>query len=134
MQNAGRNIVNHKHANAREIRRHLLQSRLYLYPTRHFDETCCISALEASAAGVPIVATARAALLERVDTYTTGYLVWDDEAHDKVFINDTVRLLKEDALWQKMSEASIRQAQQFDYATIVDAWLERWRDALDVRR
>lgn len=126
----GAQIVNHKHAPAPTIRRHLLESQLYLYPTRYFDETCCISALEASAAGVPILATKRAALAERVKSGLTGYLFWERERHDKLFAEMAIKLLYNLPAWEKMSQASVAMARRYDYAVVVRDWLERWEREL----
>lgn len=133
MQAEGGQIVNHQHAPAPEIRRHLLESQLYLYPTRHFNETCCISALEASAAGVPIIATARAALVERVQNRRTGYLVQDKD-HDRRFAEIAVRLLYNPSVWRELSRASVEMARTYDYARLVDQWAHRWEHEIAIRR
>lgn len=138
---AGFNVVNHRHTNAPGIRRHLLESELYLYPTRHFNETCCISALEAAAAGVPIVATARAALNERVRDGQTGYLVRDPstdsgqgrDGHDLEFAEMAIELLTDGATWRRMSEASVEMARRYDYTRLVAEWVERWKHEIAIR-
>lgn len=126
----GYHIVNHQHANAAEIRRHLLESQLYLYPTRHFSETCCISALEASAAGVPIVATARAALMERVNDFETGLLVPEFDGHDTMFADSAIRVLQNWAVWEQMSLASVDMARRYDYGRLVRDWAARFEQEL----
>lgn len=126
----GYHIINHTHASGAQIREHLLRSELFLYPTRHFDETCCISAIEAAAAGVPIVATARGALTERVDQFGTGYLVPDVDGHDRYFAAKAIGLLLNQDLWNHMSAASVQKARGYDYAAIVEAWERRFRREL----
>lgn len=130
LMNEGFAIINHQHAPAPEIRRHLLESQLYLYPTRHFNETCCISALEASAAGVPIIATARAALNERVEHCHTGYLVQEGFGHDESFTGLIVRTLYNQEHWRQLSEASVEMARRYDYARLVQDWTERFEKEL----
>lgn len=129
----GARIVNHQHVNAPAIRRHLLESQLYLYPTRWFDETCCISALEAAAAGVPIVATARAALNERVNDCRTGYLIREREGHDYEFAEMAIKLLSDTSTRKRMSEASVEMARRYDYARLVGKWVERWQHEIAFR-
>jgi len=127
----GMKIFNHQHCSAKEMRVHLLSSRLLLYPTDYFDESCCISAIEASAAGVPIVCTDRAALKERVRHGQTGYLIAERE--DKAFADHAVDLLTYPA-WHSMSGQSILFARRFDYDRLVRTWARKWEDAIAVRR
>ncbi len=132
LQSQGLNIFNHKHCDARAMRTHLLSSRLFLYPTEYFNETCCICAIEAAAAGVPIVCTARAALKERVLHGQTGYLIDEGESHDWTFADRAVGLLK-DPSWHSMSGQSVVFARQFDYAELVRTWTKVWQDAITIR-
>jgi glycosyltransferase involved in cell wall biosynthesis len=132
LQAQGLNIVNHKHAGAGEIRRHLLESEAYLYPTRHFDETCCISAIEAAAAGMPIVATCRAALAERVRPYETGYLIPDCKGHDHEFMAAVIRTLLNPPVWKKTSEKARLFAQGFDYGVITSKWVKVFEQHLNI--
>lgn len=134
MRDDGCQIVNHQHVNAKEIRRHLLESELYLYPTRYFDETCCISALEATAAGVPIIATERAALRERVKDCETGYLIRERDGHDTEFAEMAIKLMSDIDTWRRMSTASIEMAQRFDYAKLVSDWATRWEHEIALCR
>jgi glycosyltransferase involved in cell wall biosynthesis len=65
------------------------------------DETFCLAAAEATAAGVPIVTRGAGALAERVQQGETGFI---SPAIDD-FIRNAVRLLTEDDLWLKMHGA-----------------------------
>ena len=56
-------VVFHGRAGQEEVARSYLQSQLWLYPT-DFEETSCITAMEAQAAGCHIVATRCGALPE----------------------------------------------------------------------
>ncbi len=131
LQAMGGQIINHKHAGAAEIRRHMLESEAYLYPTRHFDETCCISAIEAAAAGVPIVATARGALVERVIQFRTGYLVQDAPGHDQFYAAMVIRTLLNPSVWRTMSKRSIKYAQAYHYGAIVGEWEKEFTRRLE---
>jgi glycosyltransferase involved in cell wall biosynthesis len=75
----------------------LRAARLMLIPGVA-DETFCLAAAEAAAAGVPIVTRGAGALAERVEQGETGFI--SPEPDD--FIRDAVRLLTEDELWLKM--------------------------------
>jgi glycosyltransferase involved in cell wall biosynthesis len=133
LQEQGYKIFNYEHGNAGEIRKQLMTSELYLYPTRHFSETNCMCALEASASGVPVIATARAALIERVIDEWTGYLFEEDENHDANFIAATVKLLKDADLWRKMSANSVNYARVYDYEQLAWQWQHRWNYEIALR-
>ena len=64
-------VVYHGRAGQAEVARSYLRSQLWLYPS-DFEETSCITAMEAQAAGCKVVATRRGALPE---TAAGGYLV-----------------------------------------------------------
>ncbi len=134
MQGAGMKIINHKHGSADEIQNALASARLYLYPTRWFDETNCMCVLEASAAGTPSIVTGRAALLERVVSGTTGYVIEDGTFHDNDFAANTIRLLEDDRTWRWMSKASIEKAWPYDYEVLAESWVERWGHEIALRR
>ncbi len=68
------------------------------------DETFCLAAAEATAAGVPLVTRGVGALAERVQQGATGFISPASED----FIRDAVRLLTEDDLWLKMHAACVR--------------------------
>lgn len=131
LQAQGANVINHKHAGAAEIRRHMLESEAYLYPTRHFDETCCISAIEAAAAGVPIVATARAALNERVVQARTGYLVQDVDGHNNLFTAMIIRTLLNPGFWHLLSNNAVKYARGYHYETIIGEWIQEFNARLE---
>jgi glycosyltransferase involved in cell wall biosynthesis len=67
------------------------------------DETYCLAAAEATAAGVPIVTRGAGALAERVVEGNTGFI--SPATND--FIRDAVRLLTEDDLWLKMHASCV---------------------------
>jgi glycosyltransferase involved in cell wall biosynthesis len=83
-----------------------------LYPNIIF-ETCCITALEAEAAGCPIVASANSALPETVGK--AGMLISGEPGSEK-YMNDFVAavssLLGDEQLWRACSEAGKGQVEQ----------------------
>jgi glycosyltransferase involved in cell wall biosynthesis len=88
----------------------LLSASIWAYPT-HFWETTCISALEASAAGLAMVTTDLGALHTTVSEH--GILIHnncDSLEYKEEYINHIVRLLKDDqylAEWQEKARNNI---------------------------
>ena len=83
--------------------RELMKSSVFIYPNTVF-ETCCITALEAQAAGCPIVASANSALPETVGD--AGFLISGEpgsEHYRRAFVQACDRLLTDDVLWEKLS-------------------------------
>jgi len=136
MQGEGAAIINHVHANAEELRQALFTSELFLYPTRWFNETNCMCALEAAAAGLPAVVTGKAALLERVAHGENGYIVVDDgqHAHDQMFVKYATDLLTDSEMWHRMSDRAIDVARLCDYKELVESWEQRWTYEITARR
>ncbi|MGO9171797.1 MAG: glycosyltransferase [Rhodomicrobium sp.] len=80
-----------------ELIRELGTARVQLIPG-HPDETYCLAAAEATAAGVPIVTLGTGALSERVRHGKTGFIARSKEE----FIAQTAALLSSDELWTAM--------------------------------
>ncbi|TAK10564.1 MAG: glycosyltransferase [Anaerolineae bacterium] len=80
---AGLGVVFHDRVNQRELAREFMRSGVWAYPT-WFDETSCITAMEATAAGCEIVATHKAGLGETVSRLgLDGDLIeWDRDDQD----------------------------------------------------
>jgi len=85
-----------------------------LVPSR--SESFGLVALEASACGTPVVASAVGGLLTLVDDEVTGYLVEDRDP--RAFAERVARILDDPALAQSMSRAAARRAREYT-----------WRDA-----
>jgi glycosyltransferase involved in cell wall biosynthesis len=122
------------HGALRQAELHALmcRARVFAYPNT-FPETFCISALEAQAAGLPVVTTRRAGLAERVDDGIDGFLIDGepgDAAYDREFVERTLLLLTNDEQWQAMSEAAIAKAQHFTYERIAQSWIAYFEDRL----
>jgi glycosyltransferase involved in cell wall biosynthesis len=109
-----------------ELAAELGQARVQLIPG-HRDETYCLAAAEATAAGVPIVTLGAGALAERVRDGETGFVV----RNKCEFVERTIMLLSYDALWRSMHEACLNEAA----LTTWDSRAEEWeRLFLDLRR
>lgn len=105
----------------------IMESRLLVYPST-FKETSCITAIEAQAAGTPIVTTNLAALPETVANGVSGVVI-DGDAHtqeyQKKFVDEVVRLINDDDAWTKLSEGGKKRAlDYFTWKAISQEWLE----------
>jgi len=103
------------------LARELMKSSIFVYPNAIF-ETCCITAIEAQAAGCPVVASRNSALPETVQN--AGILVEGQPVSDEyvdVFVSAVDRLLANDKLWSKLSENALARAKkQFSWEHVVD--------------
>lgn len=107
-----------------ELVHHQLTSELYLYPTS-YEEMCCIAALEAAAAGTVVVASRKAALVERVAHGETGYLIDGDPADPRtqdIFVARAVQLLTDDDQRRRMQRNARELAAQEAYERLVPRW------------
>lgn len=85
----------------------LADFRLFAYRGTD-DETYCVAAAEAQAAGVPAVVCAIGALPERIIQRTTGFVVSAEEGRDEdEFAVAALKLLSDDALWSRMHAAAL---------------------------
>jgi glycosyltransferase involved in cell wall biosynthesis len=100
-----------------ELVEELASARVLLIPG-HRDETYCLAAAEATAAGVPIVTLGTGSLSERVRDGETGLIARSREA----FIVQAVSLLSDDKLWSAMHHACLADAR----VTGWDARAEEW--------
>jgi glycosyltransferase involved in cell wall biosynthesis len=126
-------VFQHKPLPVHLLARELQSSYLWLYPnhpapdTYFFAETFCISALEAQAAGLPVITSNRGALPEIVVQDKTGSLIEGDpysqEYKDK-FILATTTLLNDQKLWQQYSEQALNWAEKFSWPVIAGEWQE----------
>ena len=124
-----------------ELAEELLHSRVFVYPSHaapkfdFFAETFCVAALEAQAAGTPVVASARGALTETVVDGQTGVLIPGDPystEFQKRFAEETIKLLKDEERWQKMSLAARKWSQtNFPWPNIARQWGEKFTEFLD---
>jgi glycosyltransferase involved in cell wall biosynthesis len=95
--------VFHGNVLQQQLAREFMQSSILCYPNI-FEETSCITALEAQAAGCPIVTTNLGALPETVGD--TGILLnppVNSDAYKVGFINACLQLLTNDTAWQQLS-------------------------------
>lgn len=126
----------HKRVNQNELADAMSTSFAWLYPT-YFEETCCLTAMEAMASGLPIIHNAYAGLRRFIDTgiaIDTGKLpsvFMDDKCDKKVFepfITATIELLRNPTLWRELSKQSLAKAQNYSWQRIVK---EEWQKLIE---
>lgn len=112
----------------RQLAEEYLQAGLFFYPNTA-RETCCITALEAQAAGCPVV-TSRLGALE--ETVGDGGIVISGEPgssqynHD--FLEAAERLLSDQDYWQKFSNcAQKRIRENYSWERVADRFEEAFR-------
>ena len=119
----------------RDLYREYAQSGIYTYPTpspnnKGFYEISCISAMEAQAAGMPVVASNRGALTETV-AEGAGVLIdgdpWDEDYQDR-FADAVVKLANDETAYAKASAAGIEAAKAFDWSGVAEEWTGMFAD------
>ena len=113
----------------KELYKEMAKARVWGYPT-NFLETSCIGAMEARASGLAIVTSALGALKETVGEH--GRLIpWGkDEAkavnqtdeYREEFIRESVRLLSDQAAWERGHEAALEDVDKLDWRHRIAEW------------
>ncbi len=113
----------------KQLAREYMRSGILAYPS-DFLETSCITAMEAQAAGCPIVTTDLAALKETVGE--AGFLIQDmpdSETYRHLFVEYCTSILSDSALFDRLSLTGKRQAKSFDWKHRAQELLNYLRDA-----
>lgn len=105
------NVIMHEPLNKAGLATVLREAWALFYPS-FWPETYCIAALEAQAAGTPVISVPLGALLE---TVKGGVLTYD--------ILNAVSQLRNKSKWQKESEQGLEFARTRDWSTVADEWL-----------
>lgn len=107
----------------RRLAEEMQRATVMLYPN-NFQETFCLSALEAQAAGVPIVSTRLGALASTVHP-EAGVLIEGhpgSAAYQRRFVDAAVEIFGDAARRQRMAQAGRSHAAGFDWSTVAGAW------------
>lgn len=110
----------HLHGTVRqsELAREFMKSAILFYPC-HFEETSCITAMEAQAGGCAIVSTKLGALPETVGD--AGILI-DEVPGSQAFLDGifqaTDRILSQTELWNQFHKAALARAQNFSWRLV----------------
>ncbi|PKL76466.1 MAG: hypothetical protein CVV27_10125 [Candidatus Melainabacteria bacterium HGW-Melainabacteria-1] len=128
----------------RELAVALSQGYLLTYPqhesaaTGFWAETSCIAALEAQAAGLPVISSARGALPETVLDGKTGLLIDGDPhspAYAEAFVAAAVGLLQDRPARDQLSQQARQRIQtQFRWDLIAHDWAEMLTDFSSTRQ
>ncbi|NMC62788.1 MAG: glycosyltransferase family 4 protein [SAR324 cluster bacterium] len=114
-------VVMHGNVTQKVLARELMRSSVFVYPNIIF-ETCCINAIEAQAAGCPVVASRNSGLVETV--HNAGILIDElpgSEEYISSFVNAVSRLLENEKLWIKLSQNALHRAKtQFSWEHVAD--------------
>jgi len=112
-------------------------ARLMVYPST-WQETSCIAAIEAQAAGTPVIASTLAALPETVHNGVSGYLIPGGPhtaEFGRRFIEAVVALMNDDEVWQKLSQgARYRSELLYDWSVIAKEWLAELERLIDTKK
>lgn len=105
------------------LAKELRKAWLMLYPNTGFVESSCGSALQSQAAGTPVVATARAGLVETIGN--NGVMVYTnvDNWQDK-FVEGVVELCQNKKRRNELSEKGCSQAKQQSWTQQASLWLD----------
>ncbi len=101
----------------RQLAREFMRSSLLLYPNT-FEETSCITALEAQAAGCAIVSSNLGALSETVGA--AGILIGEapgSESYIRELVSAADKVLSDDGVFEALSCAGIEQSRRYDWST-----------------
>jgi len=105
----------------------LKECHVWAYPT-DFPETSCIAAMEAQAAGLPVVSSRRYALRETVEDGRTGFLIPGEVGstdYVRSFADACTRLLEDPALRAEMGRrAAARVLSRFTWDQVCRRWSE----------
>lgn len=117
-------VVFHGRVPLPKLTQEILSASLWAYPT-FFHENFCISAVEAMAAGVPVITTDYAAFPTTVGD--AGILIPGDpntEIYQKRFVEECLLMLKDENRWKTYSRRGRERARLFPWSSIADEWLE----------
>jgi glycosyltransferase involved in cell wall biosynthesis len=121
-------VTLHGNVTQRQLSREYMKSAVYTYPNI-IGETCCITALEAQAAGCPVVASAFSALPETVGE---GGILIDKPVGSLEYLQQfaavTARLLSDDQLRAQLSEAGMSRVRaHFTWERVTDRFEAAFR-------
>lgn len=109
----------------KELAKEMMSSAILAYPN-HYDESCCITAMEAVTAGTPIVTSNRAALPEIIPKGCAILIDGDSNTkeYQEQFVDKIVNILKHKELWQEMHNAC--KGHDFTWETISKEWIKEF--------
>ena len=122
------NVKDMGHLGKRELYELMARCMLYVYPTT-FEDTSCIAAIEANAAGTPFVGCDHAALPETIGGDGAVLVpLADGRVDKKAFVKAVRKLLKVPSLWEKLHRKAKEKRQTWQDAA--KEWDAIFRDIL----
>ncbi len=113
----------------RELAEAMMSSSLLAYPN-YYPETSCITAIEAMAAGIPVVTSRLGALPETLEG--TGAFIEGDPrsaGYQKLFVNEVVDILTDRSRWKTISDAGRSRAKEiYPWRSVACRWDEAFRN------
>lgn len=94
---------------------------LMFYPNT-FEETFCISILEAMSLGIPVVTSELAALKEFIHI-SRHKPIYGNNEHTRGFVNSAFDILTNENLYVDMANAAYNEAKQYDWPIIITKWV-----------
>lgn len=118
----------------------LAQAGSLIYPScpGEFREISCIAAMEAMAAGTPVVTANKGALPETCGPGAALYVGQEDtDPGDPEYAKDFAGALQalhdDNVLWNMMHERTLIRANQLDWADVAQEWEAHWYTCFDRR-
>ena len=114
----------------KDLAREFMKSSILFYPC-HFEETSCITAMEAMAAGCIPVTTNLAALPETIGD--AGQIIQGlpiEEHYQRDFIAACRKILKEPALFESLSQRARERAKSMTWSAIAERFLDSLKSSV----
>ncbi|WP_161787604.1 glycosyltransferase family 4 protein [Pseudohaliea rubra] len=114
----------------------MCKARIYTYPNI-FEETFCISVLEAQAAGLAVVTSKKAALAERIEHGVDGFLIEghpSERSYRDAFLSTVDRLLTDQDLWATVSARARDTAMRQSYRQLAESWMGCFNELLKLQK
>ena len=118
----------------------IAQAGMLLYPgcPGDFREISCINAMEAMAAGTPVVTANKGALPETCGAGAALYVGREDsDPGDPEYVDNFARAVKalseNPELWEAMHQAALRRGDALDWADVAADWEHHWYQLFDAR-
>ncbi len=128
--------ISHGSIEQSELAKIMCHGLIYAYPNT-FEETFCISVLEAQAAGLPVVTSDRGALNERIRHGEDGFLIKghpSEEKYKKEFLEIVDHLVEDSNLWNRISANAIKTAGHQSYECVAEKWMKHFDNAVSPRK
>jgi len=124
----------HYHGNVKQdqLAKEFLKSGILFYPNT-FEETSCITAIEAMAAGCVPITSSFGALPETING--TGYLIpgaVNSPNYQYMFVEKCSELIKDENLFNQMSESAKRHASTYDWKLVTQNFLNEVKTRFNV--